>query len=170
MTENTVLQANPGTSSLPKQTQAATPFIFFDLGGTTYAVPSNVVQQIEMVEHITPVPNAPPFVDGVVFARGQVVTVVNLRSRFGFERSPIDMQTRLMVMALAGRSLGLLVDSAREFITVDQAAITSPPEAIAGLSGQYLAGIANIDGRLVLVLDVEEVVNFQNMPAPQQDN
>ena len=54
---------------------------------------------MEMVEHITRVPNAPPFVDGVVFSRGQVVPVVNLRARFGFERVADDLRTRLMVVA-----------------------------------------------------------------------
>ena len=100
------------TPNTPVATNQATkPFIFFDLAGTTWM--RHLVQQIEMVEHITPVPNAPAFVDGVVFARGQVVTVVNLRSRFGFDRVPIDLHTRLMVMAIPGRSLGLLVDSAQ---------------------------------------------------------
>ncbi len=121
---------------MAKKTESSKPFVFFDLAGTTYAVTSDVVQQMEMIEHITPVPNAPPFIDGVVFARGQVVTVVNLRARFGFDRAPIDSRTRLMVMAIAGRSLGLLVDSAREFISLAEELILPPPEAISGLSGK----------------------------------
>ena len=61
---------------------------------------------MEMVEHVTPVPNAPPFVDGVVFSRGRVVPAVNLRRRFGFDRVPYDLKTRLIVVAHArpGRS------------------------------------------------------------------
>ena len=64
----------------------AEPFILFELAGTTYGVRSRFVQQIEMIEHVTPVPNAPPAVEGVVLARGQVIPALNLRARFGFER------------------------------------------------------------------------------------
>ena len=137
-------------------------FILFELAGTAYAVPSQAVQQMEMVEQITPVPNSPPFVDGVVFVRGQVVPVVNLRARFNFERAPRDIKTRLMVVAHSDRFVGLLVDSAREFITLQDDAIKPTPDAITTLSGRYLAGIANVDERLVLILDVAEVLNFQD--------
>ncbi len=138
------------------------PFILFELAGTAYAVASEAVQQIEMVEHITPVPDAPSFVDGVVFVRGQVVPVVNLRARFGFERIPCNLKTRLMVVARQGRVVGLLVDSAREFITFADEQISPPPEAVTGLSGKYLAGIAKASDRLVLILNIDEVLEFQD--------
>ena len=141
----------------------STPFILFELSGTTYAVPAGVVQQMEMVERITPVPNAPPFVDGVVFARGQVVPALNLRVRFGFERVPYDLRTRLAVLAEGGRTVGLIVDSAREFLTIPTPSIQPPPDAVSGLSGKYLAGIANVDDRLILILEVGEVLNFSDM-------
>lgn len=145
--------------------QGATPYVLFELAKTAYAVPSDVVQQMEMVDHITPVPDAPPFVDGVVFVRGQVVPVVNLRARFGLERVACDLKTRLMVVVRQGRTVGLLVDSAREFITLDEDAITPPPEAVTGLSGRYLAGIANITDRLVLILDIDAILTFQELPG-----
>lgn len=140
------------------------PFILFELAGTAYAIASEVVQQIEMVDHITPVPDAPPFVDGVVFVRGQVVPVVNLRARFGLQRIPCELRTRLMVVASLGRTVGLLVDSARDFITLSEDAINPPPEAIAGLSGKYLAGIATLADRLVLVLNIDELMTFEDSP------
>ena len=63
-------------------------FILFEVAGTTYGIASRDVQQMEMIDHITPLPNAPDYVDGVVFTRGQVIPAVNLRVRFGFERTP----------------------------------------------------------------------------------
>jgi len=143
-------------------------FILFELAGTTYAVASRVVQQMEMVERITPVPNAPPYVDGVVFTRGQVVPAVNLRARFGFQRVPYDLKTRLVVLAAEGRTVGVIVDSAREFITLPKASIQPPPEAVTGLSGKYLDGIATVDGRMLLVLDVREILDFSEM-SPAAD-
>jgi purine-binding chemotaxis protein CheW len=65
---------------------ASQAYILFGVAGTTYALASDHVVHVEMIEQVTPVPNAPAFVEGVVFSRGQVVPVINLRARFGFER------------------------------------------------------------------------------------
>ncbi len=139
-------------------TPDAEPYVLFDLAGTAYAVPSRVVQRMEMVEHVTPVPNAPPFVDGVVFSRGKVVPAVNLRRRFGFDRAAYDLKTRLIVIAHADRTVGLIVDSAREFVTIAPEAIQPPPEMMAGTSGRYLRGVATAGDRVILVLDVAGVL------------
>ena len=95
-------------------------FILFIVAGTTYALPSHEVAHVEMVEQITRVPNAPAFVDGVVFSRGQVVPAVNLRARFGFERVPADIKTRLLVVQSgspqhrpAGRRMPRVPDDSR---------------------------------------------------------
>lgn len=133
-------------------------YILFAVAGTSYALPSEQVLHIEMVEHVTPVPNAPPFIEGVVFSRGQVVPVINLRARFGFDRAPLDARARLLVVQHQGRRVGLLADDAREFIRIDPASIHPPAEAISGLSGNYVAGIATLGDRIVLVLDFEEII------------
>ena len=93
-------------------------YILFMVNGTTYALPSRDVAHVEMVDQITAVPNAATFVDGVVFSRGQVVPAVNIRARFGFERVAPDFRSRLLVVQVQGRSVGLLVDSCREFLTI----------------------------------------------------
>src|SRR5688572_32070380 len=93
-------------------------YILFSVAGTSYALPSRDVAHIEMVETITRVPNAPPFVDGVVFSRGEVVPAVNLRARFGFERAPADVRTRLVIVKDDERAVGLIVDAAREFAEI----------------------------------------------------
>ena len=71
-----------------------------------------------MIEHITPVPNAIPVVEGVVHARGRVVPALNLRVRFGFEKVSFDLRSRLLVVNVEGRVVGLLVDTAREFVRI----------------------------------------------------
>jgi purine-binding chemotaxis protein CheW len=141
-------------------TNDAEPFVLFELAGTTYGVRSRLVQQMEMIEHITPVPNAPPAVEGVVLARGQVIPALSLRARFGFEKIPYDLRARLVVVSSGGRTIGLIADTAREFVRIPAAAIEPPPEAITGLSGKYLEGIATIDGRMILVLDLDEVIDL----------
>ena len=133
-------------------------YILFGVAGTTYAIRSQDVLHIEMIEHVTPVPNAAPFVEGVVFSRGQVVPVINLRARFGFERAAVTLRSRLLVVQHEHRRVGLLADESREFMRISDAAITPPHEAIGGLSGNYLAGVATLGQRIVLVLNVREIV------------
>ena len=115
-----------------------------------------------MVDQVTAVPNAAHFVDGVVFSRGQVVPALNLRARFGFAKAPYDLSTRLLVVHDGGRSVGLVVDAAREFVSIDPASIQPPGAALTGLSGRYLEGVANIGDRLVLVLNLAEALIFDD--------
>jgi purine-binding chemotaxis protein CheW len=145
------------------------PFILFELAGTTYAVRSNAVQQMEMIEHITPVPNAPAAIEGIVFSRGQVIPALNLRVRFGFEKAPHDLRTRLIVVKSEDRAIGLVVDSAREFISIPADAIHPPNEAISGMRGKYLEAIAMLDERIVLILNLDEVIALAEdvLPAPE---
>src|SRR6186713_3235862 len=103
-------------------------YIVFSVAGTSYALRSADVQHVDMIEHVTRVPNAAPYVDGVVFSRGQVVPAVNMRSRFGFERADYDVRTRLIVVQAAGRHVGLVVDEAREFLRLAASDIHPPQE------------------------------------------
>lgn len=137
-------------------------FILFSLAGTTYAVRSREVAHVEMLEHVTAVPNATAFLDGVVFSRGEVVPALNLRARFGFERAPYDLATRLLVVRSGDRTVGLVVDAAREFAAIDPSTIQPPATALTGLSGRYLEGVANIGNRLILVLSVQAVLTFSD--------
>ena len=123
---------------------------------TAYALASQQVAHVEMVEHITPVPNAADVIDGVVFSRGEIVPALNLRARFGFPRIACDLRTRLLVVRHDGRTAGLLVDAAREFMAIPAAAIHPPNEGLRGMSGRYLSGIATIGDRMVLILDLAE--------------
>jgi chemotaxis signal transduction protein len=142
----------------PEAAAAVQSYILFGVAGTTYAIRSHQVLHIEMIDHVTPVPNAPVFVEGVVFSRGQVVPVINLRARFGFERAAITLRSRLLVVQHEGRRVGLLADESREFIRISETAIRPPQEAIGGLSGNYLDGVATLGDRIVLVLSVRELV------------
>ena len=134
-------------------------YILFELAGTTYGVPSTDVQHMEMVEHITPVPNAAPHLEGVVFSRGEVVPAINLRMRFGFPKAAPTLSSRLIIVRIGPRRVGLIVDAAREFRKITADAIQPPHEAISGLSGSYLAGVAKLGERVVLLLNMSEVVN-----------
>jgi purine-binding chemotaxis protein CheW len=117
-------------------------------------------------DNITAVPNAPASVEGVVFSRGQVIPAINLRVRFGFEKTPHDLRARLIVASIENRLVGLIVDSAREFISIPEEAIEPPAEAITGLSGKYLEGIATVGERIILILDLNALVDAAETIAP----
>ena len=142
-------------------------YILFELAETTYGIRSQWVQQMEMIEKITPVPNALSFVEGVVFSRGQVIPAINLRVRFNLEKKAYDLRTRLIVIHTSYRTVGLIVDTAREFLAIPQASIQPPPESISGLSSRYLSGIATLGKRVILLLNVDELLILPEFKAEE---
>ena len=136
------------------------PFILLELSGTTYGVRSQFVQQIEMIDDVASVPNAHPAVEGVALVRGQVIPALNLRTRFGFERIERDLRSRLVVINTGKRVVGLVVDTAREFLKIPPESIQPPPEALTGLSGHYIEGVAAIGERLILILNLDAVLDL----------
>jgi len=143
------------------------PFILFELAGTTYGVRSRFVQQIEIIEDVASVPNAHAAVEGVVLVRGQVVPALNLRTRFGFEKIERDLRARLVVINTGTRIVGLIVDTAREFLKIATESIEPPPEALTGLSGHYLEGIATIGERMILILNLDAVLDLEYEVEPE---
>jgi purine-binding chemotaxis protein CheW len=139
-------------------------YVLFSVADTTYAVRSDEVRHMEMVEQITPVPNASRDVEGVVFSRGQIVPVINMRTRFGFERIEHDLGTRLLVVQARDRWVGLLVDRAREFVRIPASAVQAPGHAMAGAN--YLEGVATIGQRLVLLVKVEMLLQGSVLEPP----
>lgn len=137
-------------------------FILFELNKTTYAIQSSVVKQMEMIDQITPIPNAPDYIEGIVFSRGIVTPVINLRKRFGFEAVETTLSSRLIVVQSNQGTVGLIADSAREFIAIPTESIQPPPENISGLSGKYLEGIATLKERVILILDVESMLKLSD--------
>ena len=142
-------------------------YIVFSVSGTTYALPSHEVGHVELVESMTRVPNAPAWVDGVVFSRGVVVPALNLRARFGFDTAPYDSRTRLIVVERDGRHVGLVVDSAREFVRIPDELVQPPGDGLTALSGRYLRGIATIGDRMIFILDLAELLDMAALPASE---
>lgn len=135
-------------------------YILFELAGTTYAIPSSSVQHVEMLEHVTLVPNAHRAIDGVVFSRGQVIPALNLRVRFGFPREERNLRTRVLFARIQQRTVGLIVDSAREFKKIPSQSIRPIEEALTGIAKNYLQGLTTLNDRLILILDLEAVLNL----------
>jgi purine-binding chemotaxis protein CheW len=142
------------------------PFILFELAGALYGIPSREVQHIEMLEHITPVPNTASAVEGVVFSRGNVIPALNLRVRFGLPREAHTQKTRLILIKVGPRVVALIVDAAREFRSIAVEAIKPVEDTLHGIRGNYVRGVATVNNRLVLLLDLPAVLEQDDIPAP----
>ncbi|HEY4247714.1 MAG TPA: chemotaxis protein CheW [Lacunisphaera sp.] len=141
-------------------------YIIFELDAAAYAVRSASVQHVDMLEHITPVPNTAAAVDGVVFSRGQVIPAINLRARFGLPRREPTPQTRLIFLHVQQRVVALIVDSAREFQRIAAETIRPIQKTLVGIQGNYVEGVATIKNRSVLILDVGAVLTIEEITPP----
>jgi len=141
--------------------------VLFELGGSAYGIPSANVLHIDMFEHVTLVPNANPAIDGVVFSRGQVIPALNLRVRFGFAREANTLRTRIIFATVHDRTVGLIVDTAREFRSLPVENIRPIEETLTGINGRYLKAVTKLEDRLVLILDLEAVLNVDDVQLPR---
>jgi purine-binding chemotaxis protein CheW len=132
--------------------------VAFRVGTADYALPASQVLHLESFEKATHVPGAPPFVAGIVHVRGRVVPVVDLRVRFGLPPAPHAIDHRIVVVQLGTRVAGLLVDSAREVLQIEESAFEKPPEVIEEQSSGFVTGIATVAKRMFLLIDVPRII------------
>ena len=150
--------------------------VTFRLSEEELALPITSVQEIIKLPEITQVPNTPSYIDGIGNLRGGILPIVNLRKRLGLEAKERDDATRVVVIKSGGVTTGFVVDSVSEVMHVEKNSLETPPETSSGIEGQYLRGIAKIDGgkRLVLILAEDQVLpelaEFSKDPSdPQSD-
>jgi len=132
--------------------------IVFQLNDKEYAIPVSHVQSIEKFEHITRVPRTEKFVKGVINLRGVITPIIDLRSRFGIEEVPYSEATRVIIVGLPGLEVGFIVDSANDVLDIPKESIEPPPEIIGLEEAQYINGVAKIEKRLLILLDLEKLL------------
>lgn len=142
-------------------------FVLFELDGNLYGLPSGSVQHIDMFEHVTMVPNANPAIDGVVLSRGQVVPALNLRVRFGFPKMDNTLRTRIVFAIIHDRTVGLIVDAAREFKSFPSESLNPIEKTLTGINDKYLTAVTKLGERLVLILNLEAVLNVDDVELPK---
>jgi purine-binding chemotaxis protein CheW len=133
--------------------------IVFQLLEKEYAIPVNQVRSIEKVQHITRVPKAAPFVKGVINLRGVVTPVIDLRSRFSLPEEAHSDDTRVIIAGNGDMEVGLVVDAANDVLDIPAESIESQPEVVGNVETDYISGVAKIDKRLLVLLNLEEVLN-----------
>jgi len=132
--------------------------VTFNLGAEVFALDILKVQEINRMVEITKVPKTPFFVEGVINLRGKVIPVIDLRKRFGLLETEMTQQSRIIVVEMAGNTVGLVVDSVSEVLRLPANTVEPPPPLVAGVDSEYIMGVGKVDGRLLIMLDINKVL------------
>ena len=130
----------------------------FRVGTETFGVPITCVHEIVRVPEITSVPDSPEFVEGVINLRGKIVSVVDLRKRFGENVSDSHKKNRVIVVESDGKLVGLIVDSASEVLRIPSADIEPPPSVLQSSESSYVTGVGKLQNRLIILVDLKRVL------------
>jgi len=130
----------------------------FQVGRETYGVPITSLHEIVRVPEITAVPDAPDYLEGVINLRGKIVSVMDLRKRFGQKQATLKKQNRILVVEHQGRLAGLIVDSASEVLKISADAVEAPPAAFQEGGLNCVTGLGKVAGRLVVLLDMSKLL------------
>lgn len=130
----------------------------FFLDREEYGLPVRLVQEIIRVSEITQVPRAPEFIKGVINLRGRIIPVVDLRRKLQLGGVAIGRQTRIVVVKLEDRLIGLLVDGASQVLRVPVASIEAAPEEVVEIDENYIRGVAKLEKRLIILIDLQQVL------------
>jgi purine-binding chemotaxis protein CheW len=136
-------------------------YVTFLIGDELYGVEVLKVQEIIGMIQITYVPNAPSFMKGVINLRGAVVPVVDMRSKFAMSEREYDSYTVIIISEVRNRPIGMIVDSVSDVAGIPVDSIQDTPHFAAKVDSDFIKGIGQIDGRLVIILDVDRILTSE---------
>ncbi|HEY9180646.1 MAG TPA: chemotaxis protein CheW, partial [Candidatus Baltobacteraceae bacterium] len=126
--------------------------VSFHLGSEEYGVDISQVQEIIRMVEITHVPRAPRFMEGVINLRGQLIPIIDLRTRFSMPRSEHTKSTRIVVTEIGSKKVGIIVDAVSEVINIPIEQVEDAPDMIAGVGTEYIQGVGKVADRLIILL------------------
>ncbi|HEY8344377.1 MAG TPA: chemotaxis protein CheW [Bacillota bacterium] len=140
--------------------EETTQLVVFKLGEEEFGVNILQVREIEKLDQgLTRVPKAPHFVEGVINLRGEIIPIVDLRKRFGLTLPPLGLDSRVIIVEVGEEAVGMLVDAVVEVLRVPLSAIEAAPSITKGVNSYYLAGVAKIEERLIVLLNLERALS-----------
>jgi purine-binding chemotaxis protein CheW len=134
-------------------------FLTFKLVGEDYGIAALKVQEIKGWEKVTPIPNSPPYVRGVLNLRGLIIPIIDLRLRFNLMETEYTPVTAIIVVNINERLAGLVVDSVSDVIDVGANQRCSAPDYAGYQDREFIDGLAKMDGKLLVLLDVDRLIN-----------
>jgi purine-binding chemotaxis protein CheW len=133
--------------------------VVFDVGRERFGVSIDKVREIIPMQQITQIPRAPSFVRGVIDLRGLVIPVIDLRERFAMPAGGEGDDKRIIVVEMAGQTVGCTVDEVSEVLTIAAAGVEPAPAVTTSAESAYLLGVARHEGRLVVLLDLDRLLD-----------
>lgn len=135
--------------------------VTFKLAAEEYGVDITKVQEIILLGDITRVPEVPEFIEGVINLRGNVIPIVDLRKRFRLKQVDRNEETRIIVVNVNSKVIGIVVDAVNEVLRIGQSEIEPPPSTISGVGKEYLKGLVKLEKRLLILLDIESILTLE---------
>jgi len=140
-------------------------WVTFRLDNETYGINVMQVQEVLRYTEIAPVPGAPAYVLGIINLRGNVVTVIDTRKRFGLPPGGVNNQTRIMIVEVQGQVLGLMVDSVAEVIYLKQSEVEMTPNVSNDETSKFIQGVCNKNDELLILVDLEKMIEMPQFDA-----
>ena len=140
------------------QTDLISQWVTFFLDGETYGVDVLQVQEVLRVSEISPVPGAPEYVLGIINLRGNIVTVIDTRQRFGLRPKELDDLSRIIIIEVASNVIGILVDSVAEVVYLHESSMESAPNVGSGEGSRYIQGVCNRENQLLILVDLNKLL------------
>ena len=144
-----------------------TQVVGFQVGRETYGIPIAALHEIVRVPEITAVPDAPSYMEGVINLRGKIVSVLDLRKRFGKSASALHRRNRILVVEHKGRLAGMIVDEASEVLKIPASDIEPAPGMMQEGGLDCVTGLGKYQGRLIILLDIAKVLDFRQNATPE---
>ncbi len=138
-------------------------FLAFTLGSEEYGIDILKVQEIRGYEAVTRIANSPDFIKGVVNLRGIIVPIVDMRIKFNLGEPTYDQFTVVIILNIAGRVMGMVVDSVSDVITLLQEQVKPAPEMGGALNTDYLIGLGTLDERMLILVDIDKLMSSAEM-------
>ena len=133
--------------------------VSFKLASEEYGVDIAQVQEINRMVAVTHVPRAPQFMEGVINLRGQLIPIIDLRTRFGMPRAEHTKNTRIVVTEIGAKRVGMVVDSVSEVLRLPVDQVEPAPDMITGADTEYIRGVGKIEDRLIILLDLARIIS-----------
>ncbi|MBI9060293.1 MAG: chemotaxis protein CheW [Labilibaculum sp.] len=135
--------------------------VIFELGAEYFGIDISMVEGINKLLEITKIPQAPAYLEGITNLRGSVLPVIDLQKRFGMVVQEQTNDTRIMVANMDGVKIGMVVSAVSEVLTIDDKEIEPPPPMVSNVNSEFIIGVAKIDKRLVILLDLAKVLTVE---------
>ncbi|QDP41031.1 chemotaxis protein CheW [Radiobacillus deserti] len=148
--------------------EAFSKFIVFRVNEQEYAADIQQVVSIEKVQEVVQLPQTPDFIKGVINLRGSITPILDLKQRLGMQEATYTDQTRILIASMENVQVGLVVDVATDVLDIDNSVVEPAPDMVGGVSSKYLKGVAKLENRLLLLLDLERVLSFEELHEVQQ--